>query len=97
MTMTYDEFDETVAAFERINRKRRTFWPTSSDMEYMERNPDRFVLYLTYLDTTNEKPINAEEEYSRKNIKQFIYEHLNLVDQRTTINNRQLLIIIKHQ
>ena len=85
--MTFDEFDqfmEKATDVELFNCK--PYWPTSGDIELYKRDfPLRdLVLFLSWLLEMNESPKTDAEVRSQKAIKQFVYEHLNLVEELTT-------------
>lgn len=78
MEMTFDEYDELVEKFEKI--KGLTYWPSVDDIDLMNKHPDKFVVFASYLLETNDIPRNNDEKYSKKNLNRFVNSHLELLD-----------------
>lgn len=79
MNMTYEEWDTTTELFSKIQQD--TYWPTSIELEMMEKNPDKYLLYIAYKLETNSEPETKEEEYSKKTMLQILYDNLELEDE----------------
>lgn len=77
MKMTFDEFDKMEEKLELINTNR--IWPTKEQFEMMEKEPNKWVKFMCYLDKKNDEPDTDEEVESRKMIKAFLNKHLELV------------------
>ena len=46
----------------------------------MNKHPDKFVVFASYLLETNDSPRNNDEKYSKKNLNRFVNSHLELLD-----------------
>lgn len=78
MTMTFDVYDALVEKMQTLETP--TLWPTSKQIEMMEEEPEKWISFLIYLSEKGEEPKNKEEEYGKKNVNQFLRDHLLLVD-----------------
>lgn len=84
--MTYSEFDsfmEQASEVELFNC--RPYWPTPGDIEmHSDEFPQRkFILFLSWLLDMNGEPQNDAERRSRKAMQDYIYQHLQFVDDST--------------
>ena len=75
MRMTLDEYDVLLDRFDNINSP--TYWPTPKEFELMEKEPDKYIVYICYLDSRCEIPKNNEQKYSKKNMCDFIKQYLS--------------------
>lgn len=83
-TMTFDEYDQFLdqaAEVELFNLK--PYWPTSGDIEMHQ---DKFTtaqlaLMFTWLLENNGPPTTDAERRSYLTMKQYVYDHLKLVDE----------------
>lgn len=78
MSITFDEYDTITEKFEKINVLK--LWPTPEQYNMMEKNPDKWVLYLCYLSENNDPPETEEEKASKKKMHAFLNKYLQLVD-----------------
>lgn len=81
MKMTYNAYDKMLERFEKMETN--PYYPDPLEIEEMEKDPDKFLLFVCYLYENGRSPASKEEEYSRKNLKEFIDRHLVLVDDGT--------------
>lgn len=81
MKMSYNAYDKMLECFEQMETK--PYYPDPLEFEEMEKNPDKFLLFVCYLYENGRSPVSKEEEYSRENLKEFIDQHLELVDDGT--------------
>lgn len=79
MQMTFTQYDEFVNQIQ--NFKHITYWPTIMDLDYMQKNPEHWILFACYLQERNDAPRTNEDKYAKKNLLTFINNHLNLVDE----------------
>ncbi|MCC2254557.1 hypothetical protein LKD70_09030 [Ruminococcus sp. CLA-AA-H200] len=80
-TMTFDEYDRLLEAFDRIDpAKAKPFYPSPTEFEEMENDPEKWVDFACYLYEKGAEPKNNTEKYSRANLRDFIHEYLQLVD-----------------
>lgn len=77
MKLTFDEYDELLEKFEKIEGN--TFWPSVQDIDLMEKNPDKYIVFCCYLLEKNKKPETNQEKYSKKNLHSFVNKYLELV------------------
>ena len=47
MVMSFEQYDALLERFQKI--KVRTFWPSQEQLEEMEKDPDRFLIFCCYL------------------------------------------------
>lgn len=78
MQMTFDEYDQMLEKFERIDTNK--VWPTPEQIEMMGQEPDKWISFLCYLVEQNEEPETVEEKTSRKMMMAFLNKHLELVE-----------------
>lgn len=76
--MRFDEYDKMIEDFKKIDTN--TMWPTLSQIEKMEDEPERWMTFLCYLLEKGKKPENKDEEYRKKTVRQFVNSNLELVD-----------------
>lgn len=76
--MTFDEYDAFLEKIKHVNTP--TFWPSLEDLDRMEQEPGKWILFACYLDEAGQPPQNKDEEYRRKTLRKFIQKHLELYD-----------------
>ncbi len=86
MKITYYEYEKLQEKFQTI--KVAPFYPNPVEIEEMEKNPEKWILFACYLYEKCNKPVNAAEKYSRINLKEFIYRHLEF--EETNLVNIEL-------
>lgn len=79
MQMTFTQYDEFVNQIQLL--KHVTYWPSIADLDYMQKDPERWILFACYLQERNETPHTNEDKYAKKNLLAFINSHLDLVDE----------------
>lgn len=77
MVMTIEEYDKISERFDGFKAKK--IWPSPKDIEKMEEDPERWILFACYL-YEGRAAKTAEQKYSKKNLQEFIHRHLQLVD-----------------
>ena len=76
MVMSFEQYDALLERFQKI--KVRTFWPSQEQLEEMEKDPDRFLIFCCYLYETGKKPVSEAERENRKRLYRFINRNLEL-------------------
>ena len=76
--MTFDEYDDFIEEMGKSEKK--TYYPSVEDMDQFDPNNRESVLFAVYLYEFGEKPKTNAEKYSRKNLQDFIYKNLELID-----------------
>lgn len=78
--MTYDAYDALMEDFGKIKNKVPVYWPTVTQIDRFSENPGKWLMYCCFLYECNPAPDTAEEKYSKKNLFDFINDHLTLID-----------------
>lgn len=78
MIMTFEQYDKLLEKFEHVHVS--TYYPTPEQIEIMEQDPERWIVYACYQYEKGGNPRNSAEKYGRKNLMKFINKHLVLVD-----------------
>lgn len=79
LRMTFEDYDSFL---ERINGIHTpVFWPGIEDLDLMEQDPKKWMLFACYLDEAGSDPKTKEELYRRKSLRQYINSHLELCDE----------------
>lgn len=89
--MTYDDYDSYLEKFETM--KSPTYYPGVEQIDYMQKDPGKWLLFACYLYERGHKPKNKEEEYNKKTLLMFINEHLELVDEQSEVQNPVLIAL----
>lgn len=84
--LTFDEYDEMLKRFEKVNSP--TLWPCVDAIDIMEKEPQKWIIFAIYILEKNNPPKNNKEKYSQKNLKTFVNKHLELVDTEEEISHR---------
>ena len=79
MSMTFQQYDDNVEKMKEMET--RTIWPTPTQMELFEQDPQKWIFFLIYIYEYGISPKNKEEEYSRRSVNLFLQEHLLLIDE----------------
>ena len=79
------KYDEYAEQFEQIESP--TYWPTVEDIDLMEKEPDKWILFCAFLLEHNNEPLTNEEKYSKKNLSKFVNNYLELIDNEDEIEN----------
>ena len=69
MVMSFEQYDALLERFQKI--KVRTFWPSQEQLEEMEKDPDRFLIFCCYLYETGKKPVSESEREKQKAVISF--------------------------
>ena len=77
--MTFDDYDGLLERFESLHTP--TYYPSPSVMELFESNSERWLVFACYLYEFGKKPQNKTEEYSRKTLREFIDNNLELCEE----------------
>lgn len=85
LKMTFDEYDAYLEAFKKM--KTPTFYPSPLIMEHFDPNDRNWILFACYLYECGKKVKNKAESYSRKTLREFINENLELYDEQELGNN----------
>lgn len=83
MKMTFHAYDQMLERFGKMDVK--PYYPDPAEMDEMEKDPDKFICFACYLYEKGETPVSKSEEYSRRNLKDFISKHLELTDDGSVI------------
>lgn len=83
--MTFDQYDCIVEKFESVHSP--TYYPTIEQLDLMETDPRKWLLFACFLQEKGHKPKSKEEEYRKRSLRVFINEHLELVEDVTEITN----------
>ena len=78
MTLTYDSYDQLLERFDQMNAP--AYWPSLSELEVMEDNPDKFIIFACYLDSKCDLPKDSMERYSKHYLTKFINDNLTLIE-----------------
>ncbi len=78
MKLNYEEYSRMLNKFDNMHTP--TCFPTVQNFDQMEQDPERWISFVCYLEDHAEKPKNKEEEYSLKNMREFIKRHLEVAD-----------------
>lgn len=78
MTMTFEDYDKLLERFAKI--KTKTFWPTLDQIDMFDREPEKYIIFACCLYQMGTPPKTNAEKYGKKNLYNFIIEHLVLVD-----------------
>lgn len=78
IVMTFDEYDQEVEKMKTIETA--TFWPTISQIDLFEKDVQKWIVFCYYLLEYNQPPQTNEEKYSKKNLSNFVNQHLELID-----------------
>ncbi len=81
--LTFDQYDSLVEKFEKLEVP--TYYPTQEQIELMEKDPEKWMLYACFLSECGRKPKSKEEEYRRKGLLLFINTYLELVENESEI------------
>ena len=76
--MTFQDYDRFLEVTEHLGTP--TFWPPIEDVDLMEEDPEKWILYACHLEEHGVPPKTKEEEYRRKTLRGFINRHLKLCD-----------------
>ena len=79
MSMTFQQYDDNVEKMKEMET--RTIWPTPTQMELFEQDPQKWIFFLIYIYEYGISPKNKKEEYSRRSVNLFLQEHLLLIDE----------------
>lgn len=88
--LTFDEYDEILEKFEHV--KSETFWPSLAEIDKMEEDPGKWMLYACFLLEKGKEPVNNAEKYSKKNLSAFVNKYLELVDEEEDVIQRPMYI-----
>lgn len=75
--MTDSEYERITERFAHVVS--RTFYPSPTQIEIMEQNPDKWIIYAIYLCDCGKKPETKADKYGRKLLQDFIYNHLTIL------------------
>ena len=87
MTVTFDEYDAMLEKLKLLDTE--TMYPDVDEIDLLNGDDPEQVWYAVYLYECGRKPANKQEQYSRKNLMQFISEHLTLVDPQTDAEGQE--------
>lgn len=76
--MTFQDYDRFLEGTEHLGTP--TFWPSIEDVDLMEKDPGKWILFACHLEEHGVPPKTKEEEYRRKTLRGFINRHLELCD-----------------
>lgn len=76
--MTFQDYDRFLEQTEHLGTP--TFWPSIEDVDLMEKNPEKWILFACHLEEHGTPPKTKEETYRRKTLREFINRHLELCD-----------------
>ena len=74
--MTFQDYDRFLEQTERLGTP--VFWPSIEDVDLMEADPGKWILFACHLEEHGTPPRTKEEEYRRKTLRGFINRHLEL-------------------
>lgn len=82
ITMTYDEYDSMIDAFQKIKDRDKVIpvWPSVAQIDMFKKDPEKWIKYCCFLYEFNPAPSTAEEKYSKKNLSGFINKNLELTE-----------------
>ena len=87
MSMTFQQYDDNVEKMKEMET--RTIWPTPTQMELFEQDPQKWIFFLIYIYEYGISPKNKEEEYSRRSVNLFLQEHLLLIDEDEVVSSQR--------
>ena len=77
MKITFEEYENLLDKFDKINIPE--YWPLPNDIEVMEKNPDKYIIFAIYLDSRCQSPHNMEQRYSKTNLCNFLIDNLEII------------------
>ncbi len=78
--MTYEAYDALIEQFEQIQEDVPVCWPSIQQIDMFRQSPEEWLDYCIYLHECNPEPKTSTERYSKRNLADFIHDHLELVD-----------------
>ncbi len=83
--VTFDKYDKTM---EELEKKKTTLtFPSVDEIDLMRENPKKYWKFASYLEM-HLKPVTNEEKYSCKNLKAFLRECLELIDEEDLLTRK---------
>ena len=84
MTLSYSEYDALISLFESY--KTPAFLPSLDEIAMFEKDPSRWLRFAIYLSEFSPAPSSDTEHYQAQLLSQFLYAHINLLDDDSTTN-----------
>lgn len=84
MTLSYSEYDALISLFESY--KTPAFLPSLDEIAMFEKDPSRWLRFAIYLSEFSPAPSSDTEHYQAQLLSQFLYAHINLLDDDSTRN-----------
>ena len=64
----------------REMKEETSFWPDITDIDRMEKDPERFLPFAVFLLEKNRKPETKKEHYSKQNLIRYVSDHIVFSD-----------------
>ena len=80
MTLSYSEYDALISLFESYKT------PALDEIAMFEKDPSRWHRFAIYLSEFSPAPSSDTEHYQAQLLSQFLYAHINLLDDDSTTN-----------